>query len=45
MKYKANPNLQEYHEVGLKTPLHYAIEKNSVECVKKLLEFGANPNI
>jgi len=45
LKFKADPNLQEFHEVGLKTPLHYAIEKNSFNCCQTLLEYGANPNI
>ena len=45
LKFKANPNLSEYHDIGLKTPLHYAIEKNQFEICKLLLDYGANPSI
>lgn len=45
LKYKADPNRQEVYDVGQKTPLHYAIEKNSFELCSKLLDYGANPNI
>lgn len=37
--------MQEYYEVGLKTPLHYAVENNSIEIVNLLLDYGADPQI
>lgn len=37
--------MKEYHDVGEKTPLHYAVEKNCFESSAKLLEAGANPSL
>ena len=45
LKYKADPNRHEAHDVGEKTPLHYAVEKNAFETCSKLLDYGANPNL
>jgi ankyrin repeat protein len=45
LKFKSDPNLAEYHDVGQKTPLHYAVEKNSFEICSMLLDYGANPSL
>ncbi len=37
--------MKEYFDVGEKTALHYAVEKNNIEVCKVLLENGANPSI
>lgn len=29
LKYGADPNAKEYNDIGEKTPLHYAVEKNN----------------
>ena len=34
--------MQEYHDIGEKTPLHYSVEKNNYEMTGLLLENGAN---
>ena len=36
---------QEYHDIGEKTPLHYAIEKNNYEITSLLLDNGANTTL
>ena len=52
IKYGADVNLKvfllimkEYNDVGEKTPLHYAVEKNNFEITNFLLDNGANPTI
>ena len=45
LKYKAEPNVKEYFDIGQKAPIHYAVQKNNYEVVAKLLEYGANPSI
>ena len=53
LKYGAQPNIQEYHEVGMATPLYRACEKNFLEVRERevtqiaelLLLFGADPTI
>ena len=37
--------MKEYNDVGEKTPLHYAVEKNNFEITNFLLDNGANPTI
>jgi len=45
LKFKANPNLKEYYEVGEGTALHRAVELNNFELCKILLDYGANPSL
>lgn len=45
LKFKADPNLKEYFEVGECTPLHRAVESNNFEICRILLDYGANPSI
>ena len=52
IKYGADVNLKvfllimkEYNDVGEKTPLHYAVEKNNFEITNFLLDNDANPTI
>ena len=49
LKYGANVNLkvyfrlaQEYHDIGEKTPLHHAVEKNNYELACLLMDHGAS---
>lgn len=42
LEHKANPNLADLEG---KTPLHHAVECGEENCVKILLEFGADPLI
>lgn len=41
----ADPNIQDYVEVGFNTPLHRACEKGNLEIVQMLMRAGANLNI
>ena len=45
LKFKADPNLQEYYDIGECTPLHRAVEKNNFEICQLLINSGANPSI
>lgn len=45
LKFKANPNLKEYYDVGECTPLHRAVELNNFEICRILLDYGANPSL
>ncbi|KAM3144131.1 hypothetical protein pb186bvf_003895 [Paramecium bursaria] len=45
LKFQANPNLQEYYDVGQKAALHYAVEKNLYQISSLLLEYGANASL
>lgn len=45
LKFKANPNLKEYYDVGECTPLHRAVELDNFDICRLLLDFGANPSI
>lgn len=45
LKYGADPNAKEYNDIGEKTPLHYAVEKNNYELAIMLLDNGANPTL
>ena len=45
LHFEANPDVQEDHFAGLKTPLHIAVAQNNYEICKLLLEGGANPNL
>eukprot|EP01016_Furgasonia_blochmanni_P003622 TRINITY_DN11417_c0_g1_i3.p1 TRINITY_DN11417_c0_g1~~TRINITY_DN11417_c0_g1_i3.p1 ORF type:complete len:264 (-),score=47.29 TRINITY_DN11417_c0_g1_i3:142-933(-) len=44
LKYRADPNLKEYPDVGEYSPLHRAVEKNNIEICRLLLKYGANPS-
>lgn len=37
--------MQEYHDIGEKTPLHYSVEKNNYEITNLLLDNGANTTL
>ncbi len=37
--------IQEYHDIGEKTPLHYSVEKNNYEITNLLLDNGANTTL
>jgi ankyrin repeat protein len=41
----ADPNVKESHNVGGETPIFKAVENNSYEVVKLLLDYGADPGI
>lgn len=45
LKFKANPNLKEYYDIGEKTALHYAVEKNLFQICSLLLDYGGNPSL
>lgn len=45
LKFKANPNLQEYVDVGEKAAIHYAVEKNLFKVCQLLIDYGADPNV
>jgi len=38
-------SIQEYHDIGEKTPLHYSVEKNNYEITNLLLDSGANTTL
>ena len=42
LEYNANPNMR--NSLG-RTPLHFAVQSNSVDCIKILREYGADPEI
>ena len=44
LKFKADPNIHEYFDVGECTPLHRAVERNQFTICQMLLEAGANPS-
>ena len=42
LSFNANPNAKDFEG---STPLHIAADGNNIECVRLLIEAGANPNL